>query len=84
MSELFYLQNIEYNIRPQSDFTLGAVSTTNYGLQPLRYFAQKIWNMISVDIKNVNTLSDFTLKIQPLMLVFVIYAGLICQVGHIN
>ena len=65
MSELFDLRKIEYNIRPQTDFSLGAVCTTNYGLQSIRYFAQKNWNMIPADIKNVNNLSDFTLKVQP-------------------
>ena len=42
MSELFDLQNIEYNLRSQTDFSLGAVYTTNYGLRSLRYFAPKI------------------------------------------
>ena len=64
MSELFDLQNIEYNLRSQTDFSLRAVYMTNYGLRSLRYFAPKIWNMIPVDIINGNNLSDFTLKIK--------------------
>ena len=64
ISELFDLRNIEYNLRSQTDFSLGAVNTTNYGLRSLRYFAPKIWNMIPADIRNVNNLSDFTLKIK--------------------
>ena len=79
MSELFDLRNIEYNLRSQTDFLLGALYTTYYGLRPLRYFAPKIWNMIPADIRNFNNLSDFTLKIKfwILMVVLVTYARLI-------
>ena len=64
ISELFDLRNIECNLRSQADFSLGAANATNYGLQSLRYFAQKIWNMVPADFRNVNNLSDFTLKIK--------------------
>ena len=60
MCELFDLRKIEYNLRSQTDFSLGAVCTTNYGLRLLKYCAPKIWNMIPADIRNVNNLSDFT------------------------
>ena len=63
MSKLYDLWNIEYNLRSQIDFSLGAVYT-DYGLRSLRCFAPKIWNMIPADIRNVNNLSDFTLKIK--------------------
>ena len=66
VSELFDLRKIEYNIRPQTDFSLGAVCTANYGLQSIIYFAQKIWNMIPADIRN---------NLGYLMLVLVIYPG---------
>ena len=87
ISELFDLQNIEYNLRSQRDFSLGAVNTTNYGLRSLRYFAPKISNMIPADIRNVNNLLDFALKIKS----WVAYGcpcnlcrTYICQVGYIN
>ena len=65
MSELFDLRSTEYKLRSQTDFSLGAVYPANYGLLSLRYFAPKIiWNMIPTDIRNVNNLSDFTLKIK--------------------
>ena len=64
MSELFDLRNIEYNPHSETNFSLGAVYTTNYGLRPLRYFAPKIWNMTPADIRNVNNFSDFTSKIK--------------------
>ena len=64
MSELFDLRNIKYNLCSQTDFSLGTVYMTNYGLRSLRYFAPKIWNMIPADTRNVNNLSEFTLKIK--------------------
>ena len=64
MFELFDLRNTDCHHRSQTDFSLGAVYTTNYGLRSLRNFAPKIWNMIPADIRNVNNLSDFTLKIK--------------------
>ena len=86
MSELLDFWNIKYNLCSQTDFSLGALHTTNYGLQSFQYFAQKISNMIQTDLKNVNNLSDFTLKIKswlahgcPCNLCH----AYICQVGYI-
>ena len=87
MSELFNLRNIEYILRSKTDFSLGAVYTTNYGLRSLRYFAPKIWNMIPADIRNVNNLSDFTLKIKswvPDGCPCKLCRTYICQVEYIN
>ena len=42
MPELFDLRNVEYNLHSQTDFSPGALYTTNYGLRSLRYFARKI------------------------------------------
>ena len=61
MSELFDFRNIEDNLRSQKDFLLEHY-TTNYGLWSLRYFAPKIWNVITADIR---------------MVVLVIHAGFI-------
>ena len=79
MPELFELCNIENNLCSQTDFSLGAIYTTNYGLRSLRYLAPNICNMIPKDIRNVNNLSDFTLKknLGCLMFVLVNYAKLI-------
>ena len=54
MSELFDLRIIECKLRSQTNFSLGAVYTTKYGLTTLRYFAPKIWNITPADIINVN------------------------------
>ena len=63
MSELFDLRSINYNFRSQTDFELRSVYTTAYGLRSLRCFASKIWNIVPVDIRNSDSLSEFTTKI---------------------
>ena len=60
MSELFDLRIIEYNLFSQKSFLLGAVYTTNYGLRSLRHFAQKVLNMIPVNIGIAQNLSTWT------------------------
>ena len=85
ISELFNLRNIEYNLRSQT-FHLEQY-TTNYGLRSLRCFVPKIWNMISADIRNVNNLSDFPLKIKswiPDACPCNLYRAYIFQVGYMN
>ena len=64
MSELFNLRNINYDFRSQTDFELGPVYTTVYGVRSLKYFAPKIWNIVPIDIGNSDSLSEFTTKIK--------------------
>ena len=42
MSELFNLSNINYDFRSQTDFELGLIYTTAYGLRSLKHFAPKM------------------------------------------
>ena len=44
-------QNVDYNLRSQTDFVLPGVNTTYFGLHSLRYFSLKIWNVIPDEIK---------------------------------
>ena len=64
MSELFNLRNINYDFPSQADFELGLIYTTAYGLLSLKYFAPKIWNILPIDIRNSDSLSEFTTKIE--------------------
>ena len=64
MSEFFNLRNINYDFRSQTDFKLGPIYTTAYGLRSLKYFAPKIWNIVPTDIRNSDSLSEFTTKIK--------------------
>ena len=63
MNKLFEQQNILYNLRPQTDFTIGLISTVNNGLKSLRYLIPKIWNIIPPDINSGKT-EEFTRKIK--------------------
>ena len=35
------------------------------GFWPLKYFAQKIWNIVPTEIGNSDSLSEFTTKLSP-------------------
>ena len=81
ISELFNLRNINYDFRSQTDFELGLIYTTSYGLRSLKYFAPKIWNIVPIYTRNPDILSEFTTKIKSwipvLEHVLVIYAVLL-------
>ena len=65
MREIFEKrQNIDYNLRSQTDFVLPGVNTTYFGLHSLRYFSSKIWNVIYDEIKNSLSLDEFKIKIR--------------------
>ena len=64
LSELFNPRNISYDFRSQTDFELGPIYATAYGLRSLKYFAPKIWNVVPIDIRNSGNLSEFTTKIK--------------------
>ena len=53
MSEVFNLRNIKL-----------ISNTVNYGLKSLRYLAPKIWNIIPLEIRNANSLTEFTTNIK--------------------
>ena len=57
MSELFSLRNINYDFRSQTDFELGTIYTTAYGVRSLKFFAPKIWNIVPIDIRSSDSLS---------------------------
>ena len=52
MSELFNLRNINDGFHSQTDFEVGLIYTTAYGLRSLKCFARKIWNILLTDIRN--------------------------------
>ena len=63
--ELFNLRNINYDFCSQTHFDLGPIYTTAYGLLSLKYFSPKIWNIVSIDIRNSDSLSELTTKKSP-------------------
>ena len=57
MLELFNLQNINYDFHSQTDFEVGPIYTTAYGVRSLKYFAPKLCNIVPIDIRNSDSLS---------------------------
>ena len=87
MSELFNLRNINCCFRSQTDFELGPICTTAYGLRSLKYFAPNICNIVPIDIRNSDSLSEFTTKIKswkPVTYPCNLYRSLVGQVGYID
>ena len=62
--ELLNLRNINYDFRSQIDFELRPIYTTAYSLRSLKYSAPKIWNIVPIDIRNSDSLPEFTTKIK--------------------
>ena len=56
MFEIFEQKNIQYNLRSQTDFQLGAVKTVNCGLRALIYLGLKTWNLVPLEIENSEAL----------------------------
>ena len=56
MNELFEQRILIYNIRSQTDFTRGQISTAKNGLKSSKYLEPKICNIIPPDIRNSKTL----------------------------
>ena len=64
MSEMFNLRNIDYNLRSQTNFKQGPVNTVNYGFKSLRYLAPKIRDIISLEVRNSGSLTEFITNIK--------------------
>ena len=87
MSELLNLRNINNDFCSQTDFELGQIYTTAYGLRSLKYFAPKIWNIVPTDIRNSDSLSEFTTKIKswkPVTYPCNLCRTFVDQVGYID
>ena len=64
MSELLEKRNINYKFRSRTDFSLHSVNTVAYGLKSLKYFAGKVWSIVSFEIRNAISLEEFSAKIE--------------------
>ena len=51
-------------MRPQTDFASICVNTKKFGLDSLRYFASKVWSMVSLKIKNSGSIEILKTKIR--------------------
>ena len=55
---------IKYNLRTQSDFLKNSVNSSKYGLNSIRFFGSKVWQMVPMQIRNLKSLEDFRNKIR--------------------
>ena len=70
MNELFEQRILIYNIRSQTDFTRGQISTAKNGLKSSKYLQSKICNIIPPDIRNSKTLKHLRGKLSLGLLKF--------------
>ena len=52
------------HLRSKTDFVRDCVSTRRYDLNSLSYFAPKVWNMIPLKIKNINSFQKFKTEVR--------------------
>ena len=64
MYDIFQTRKINYKLRSQTDFASVCVNTKKFGLNSLRYFASKVWSMVSLEIKNSGSIEIFKTKIR--------------------
>ena len=64
MSSIFPHRLLKYDLRAQSDFLRNSVNSSQHGLNSIRFFASKVWQMILMEMKNLKNLEDFKNKIR--------------------
>ena len=64
MNHILQTRTLAYSLRSQTDFARSFVNTSRFGLNSLRYFALKMRNIITPDIKNASNLHTFKNKIR--------------------
>ena len=60
MSSIFPPRLIKYNLQTQSDYVRKSANSSKYGLNSIRFFASKIWQMVPMEM----SLEDFKNKIR--------------------
>ena len=64
LNNIFMTRNLNYNLRSQNNFIKPFVRTTKFGLNSLRAFASKVWDMVPSEIKVTNNLDEFKFNIR--------------------
>ena len=56
----FPLRSIGYNLRyKQTGFSVSSVNTTHFSLNSLRYFGSNVWNIVPLELKDLNNVEMF-------------------------
>ena len=61
MNDILQTGALPYNLRSETDFA-SFINTSRFGLNSLRYFASKVWNIVPSDIKNASNLYFLEIK----------------------
>ena len=64
MCNILKTRTLTYNLRSQTDFVRDCVNTGRHGLNSLSYFAPKVWDMIPLEIKNINYFQNLKLRLE--------------------
>ena len=56
MDNVLQTRTLSYALRSNTDFERISVNTSHFGLNSLCYFALKVWNILTSDIKNASNL----------------------------
>ena len=59
MYDFFQTRGIRYNLRSQTDFGGYCVNTNRFGLNSLKFFAAKVWDIVPLEIKNSDSMEVF-------------------------
>ena len=76
-----------YNLRSQADFARGFVNTSRFGLNSVRYFVSKVWNIVPSDIENASNLHISKNKIrkwEPKECYWDLCRPYVCNLGFFN
>ena len=57
-------RGIRYNLRSQTDFGGYCLNTNRFGLNSLKFFATKAWDIVPLEIKKTDSVEAFKSKIR--------------------
>ena len=63
MNDILQTRTLPYNLKSNTEFARSFVNNSRFGLNLIRYFASKVWNIVPSDIKNASNLHIFNIKI---------------------
>ena len=64
MNEIFVKRNDAYNLRKPSEFVRPKGHSVFHGKESISYLGPQIWDMISVEMKNLKTISAFQKEVK--------------------
>ena len=62
MYDIFQTRGIRYNLRSKTEFSGYCVNTNRVGLNSLKFFAAKVWDIVPLEINNSDRVEAFKSK----------------------